>query len=1194
MGIRKLKQKVAVALIAAMSVSNVLSAAAATPGTPSRVDDVKVTFDGKGGRWPTNIASKSFASKSNANGTVEEKEESTSITRDYLVGASEKDDSGNYYISLYLSRDFARGTDWMEVSRAGYERIAWFDGDEYLTDDSKKNLYNGAVLEAVWQAENTAPSVDAEVEDVLGKNPVIITDGLKEDEQLVLEAVPADKDRECKGELERILQENKIALVGNLEDAVGIELSVQKDGQNVNKVGETVEITLPVPKALSVEEDEKVEIKAIHFKENGKPEVYPVRLNDARTFMTLVAENGFSPFYFVKTKAAETTTIKIENVNNGYIAAWTFEENPKTGKRERVYLPLDEEVTLEPGTQIYLQPKGYGNYYSDGWVGRLESLKEVKGETKTDIPFREDIYSTSIYYGEINYTVKESCTIQADFTRWVPKVEENPGDKDQPRPEFDISVRPSSSNSNRYSGRISVEKWDAEAKTYKEIKGYKVRIATQEELEAALGEKEAERYTENLDKFTYENDVLYSKETLAIGSYEIPLVITYEDKEYLLEVDEEEEKLPYTIWVSRSEGNRAYFGFYSALVRYDEKNNSRIGMSVYSTNILAPAADMTWKDVHELLEGGLKEQNYGNGLPRMYNYPILSWQDENGNELKDSDIIKGNSNDFYTLFKKEDGTAYRVDAKYDDDPLTDTEYKVLVKNVDNGYLLAYTGNWNDKTYIPLDEEVTLPAGTKISLDPQGYSMTEDDKDWEGELTSLKLISGNEEKDIFDAEDGSYTINLDKDYTIEATFTKVLESEQERSKFSFHAEPKDTVGKYSSSVEVSLLSEDGNNNYQKLDPSSYTLRIANEDDFFKAGIDSDNYDGELFTYENGTLSSKEELGLDSYRIPFVITYQGQDWFYNEVYENAYSASVSVGVTTNFYHGSVKFGDQYQQRNGSRSIESVRFEKDGKENWSTAEALFDTANTPKMHGYKFVGWQNYKGEEYKADSPLVCEYENARYYTAFDKFVKADDETKPYEAPKATTDDKKPIEPDKPEDPNNPENPGNNGGNNGGNGGSSGGSGGGSRRHVVGGGSSTNSYSMTGNWVMGENGWTFVKSDGQKAANTWGWINGQYYYFDAQGNMATGWQFINGQWYYLNPAEGSLQGAMIVGVIYDPVYNAYFYANASGAMVTGWYQVGANWYYFSPVNDGVHVQGALLSGTYVDGYYLGADGAWIPSN
>lgn len=165
----------------------------------------------------------------------------------------------------------------------------------------------------------------------------------------------------------------------------------------------------------------------------------------------------------------------------------------------------------------------------------------------------------------------------------------------------------------------------------------------------------------------------------------------------------------------------------------------------------------------------------------------------------------------------------------------------------------------------------------------------------------------------------------------------------------------------------------------------------------------------------------------------------------------------------------------------------------------------------------------------------------------------------------------------------------------NGGSSSGGGGGSRRHVVGGGgSSTNSYSMTGNWVAGANGWSFVKSDGSNAANTWGYINGQYYYFDAAGNMATGWQLVNGKWYYLNATTVGVEGAMLTGVIYDPAYNAYFYADANGAMVTGWYQVGANWYYFSPVNDGVHVTGQLLAGTYVDGYYLGADGAWVPGN
>ena len=75
---------------------------------------------------------------------------------------------------------------------------------------------------------------------------------------------------------------------------------------------------------------------------------------------------------------------------------------------------------------------------------------------------------------------------------------------------------------------------------------------------------------------------------------------------------------------------------------------------------------------------------------------------------------------------------------------------------------------------------------------------------------------------------------------------------------------------------------------------------------------------------------------------------------------------------------------------------------------------------------------------------------------------------------------------------------------------------------------------------------------------------------------------------------MQGVMLIGVIFDPVYNAYFYADANGAMATGWCRIGEKWYYFSPVNDGVHAQGALLSGTYIDGYYVGADGAWVPAN
>ncbi len=623
---------------------------------------------------------------------------------------------------------------------------------------------------------------------------------------------------------------------------------------------------------------------------------------------------------------------------------------------------------------------------------------------------------------------------------------------------------------------------------------------------------------------------------------------------------------------------------YFALVRYNEKYNtsSNYGGGYLFTTSLSVTQNMNWESVKKPLLEGLANQYYGE--PKMYHYPVLSWQDENGNELKDSDLVGTNNRYFYTLFKKEDGTPYRVDADYDKGPLTEGTHTIEVKNVDNGVIIAYTEIGDEVTYIPLGEKVTLPKNTRIRLYAQGYEMTEDDKDWEGKLTSLKLVSGDTEKDIANG-DNYYTIKLNKDYTVEAAFIKTTEIQRKRSKFNFYTDRANVPGKYSSTVELGILAEENSYKYQKLDPSEYTLRIANEEDFFKAGISSDRYEGDLFTYENGILSSKGELALGYYEVPFVITYQGQDLLYDEVYEDAYSAYVGIGATNSFYHGVVKLGDQYETDNGTYHIGQVRFEKDGKENWGMVEALLDPSKTPQMYGYKFVGWQNYKGEAYKADSALVSKSENSSYYYAFDMFVKADDEKTPYEAPKATTDGQKPLEPNNPDNPNNP------GGNNGNGSGSSSGGSGGSRRRVVGG-SSGNSYTMTGNWVAGENGWRFLKSSGEYAANTWGWINNQYYYFDAQGNMATGWQFINGCWYYLNPAQGSQQGIMVVGVIYDPVYNAYFYTNSSGAMVTGWHQVNQNWYYFNPISDGR--QGTLLADTYIDGYYVGADGAWIPSN
>ena len=62
----------------------------------------------------------------------------------------------------------------------------------------------------------------------------------------------------------------------------------------------------------------------------------------------------------------------------------------------------------------------------------------------------------------------------------------------------------------------------------------------------------------------------------------------------------------------------------------------------------------------------------------------------------------------------------------------------------------------------------------------------------------------------------------------------------------------------------------------------------------------------------------------------------------------------------------------------------------------------------------------------------------------------------------------------------------------------------------------------------------------------------------GIMATGWYNDNGTWYYLSE---------------------------SGAMKTGWFKdTDGRWYYLQE-------SGAMACNTTIDGYELGANGAWI---
>jgi glucan-binding YG repeat protein len=97
---------------------------------------------------------------------------------------------------------------------------------------------------------------------------------------------------------------------------------------------------------------------------------------------------------------------------------------------------------------------------------------------------------------------------------------------------------------------------------------------------------------------------------------------------------------------------------------------------------------------------------------------------------------------------------------------------------------------------------------------------------------------------------------------------------------------------------------------------------------------------------------------------------------------------------------------------------------------------------------------------------------------------------------------------------------------------------------------------------------------------GWIkaaDGTWSYNKADGTKATGWFKDGSTWYYLNAA-----GVMQTGWINDN--GTWYYLSTSGAMKNGWINDNGTWYYCDS-------SGAMLSNTTVDGYLLGANGAWI---
>ena len=135
-----------------------------------------------------------------------------------------------------------------------------------------------------------------------------------------------------------------------------------------------------------------------------------------------------------------------------------------------------------------------------------------------------------------------------------------------------------------------------------------------------------------------------------------------------------------------------------------------------------------------------------------------------------------------------------------------------------------------------------------------------------------------------------------------------------------------------------------------------------------------------------------------------------------------------------------------------------------------------------------------------------------------------------------------------------------------------------------------------WIEVGGIWYYLKQDG-KMATGWQYLDGKWYYLYSWGGMAKGWVLDNGIWYYLN-TDGSMATGWILlddgwyylyswgGMAIDWVLvdGTWYYMTDWGNMETGWILTNGKWYY-------LYSWGGMAANTTIDGYVLGADGAWI---
>ena len=96
-----------------------------------------------------------------------------------------------------------------------------------------------------------------------------------------------------------------------------------------------------------------------------------------------------------------------------------------------------------------------------------------------------------------------------------------------------------------------------------------------------------------------------------------------------------------------------------------------------------------------------------------------------------------------------------------------------------------------------------------------------------------------------------------------------------------------------------------------------------------------------------------------------------------------------------------------------------------------------------------------------------------------------------------------------------------------------------------------------------------------------LTGHWYYAGESGTITTGWMKWENAWYFLENTNPNALGQMHTGWHYE---NGWYLLGEDGAMRFGWQDVAGTWYYLG-------TDGYMVADRWVDGWYLGPDGAWV---